>query len=162
MLMEISKDTLEFLNEQELELKDIFKQIDKNTEEISAKVLEAFHEQNATSSFFTSTTGYGYDDKGRDRIEQIFARVLDGEDAIVRGQFISGTHALTVALFAYLRPNDKMLSITGLPYDTLHEVIGIKENPSSLMSFNVKYEEIDLINDDFDYEKEREELLKRL
>lgn len=153
MLMEISKDTLEFLNEQELELKDIFKQIDKNTEEISAKVLEAFHEQNATSSFFTSTTGYGYDDKGRDRIEQIFARVLDGEDAIVRGQFISGTHALTVALFAYLRPNDKMLSITGLPYDTLHEVIGIVPNNSSLASFGVTYDQIDLVDNDFDYDK---------
>lgn len=153
MLMEISKDTLEFLNEQELELKDIFKQIDKNTEEISAKVLEAFHEFNATSSFFTSTTGYGYNDRGRDYIEQIFARVLDGEDAIVRSQFISGTHALTVALFAYLRPNDKMLSITGLPYDTLHEVIGIVPNNSSLASFGITYDQIDLVDNDFDYDK---------
>ena len=153
MLMEISKETLEFLNEQELELKDIFKQIDKNAEETSLKVLNAFHEFNATSSFFVSTTGYGYDDRGRDNIEKIFARVLDGEDAIVRSQFISGTHALTVALFAFLRPNDKMLSITGLPYDTLHEVIGIVPNNSSLASFGVTYDQIDLVDNDFDYDK---------
>lgn len=150
--MEISQKTIDFLNEQEKSLTDIFKVIDKNCEENSLKVLNAFHEFNASDSYFTSTTGYGYNDLGRDNIEKIFAKVLDAEDAIVRSQFISGTHALTVALFAYLRPNDTMLSVTGLPYDTLHEVIGIVPNNSSLASFNVKYEQIDLINDDFDYE----------
>ena len=151
--MNISQTTLDFLNEQEIILKDIFKQIDLNCEKTSLKVLDAFHEYNASDSFFASTTGYGYNDYGRDNIEKIFARVLDGEDAIVRSQFISGTHALTVALFAYLRPNDKMLSITGLPYDTLHEVIGIIPNNSSLASFGVTYDQIDLINNDFDYDK---------
>ena len=150
--MEISQKTIDFLNEQEKSLTDIFKAIDKNCEENSLKVLNAFHEFNASDSYFTSTTGYGYNDLGRDNIEKIFAKVLDAEDAIVRSQFISGTHALTVALFAYLRPNDTMLSITGLPYDTLHEVIGIVPNNSSLASYNVNYEQIDLINDDFDYE----------
>ena len=150
--MEISQKTIDFLNEQEKSLTDIFKAIDKNCEENSLKVLNAFHEFNASDSYFTSTTGYGYNDLGRDNNEKIFAKVLDAEDAIVRSQFISGTHALTVALFAYLRPNDTMLSVTGLPYDTLHEVIGIVPNNSSLASFNVKYEQIDLINDDFDYE----------
>lgn len=89
---------------------------------------------------------------GRDTCEKVFAEVLGAEDSLVRGQFISGTHALTVALFAFLRPGDTMLSITGKPYDTLDEVIGIKENPSSLKSFGVKFESIDLINNDFDYD----------
>ena len=151
--MNISQSTLDFLNEQEQELKDIFKEIDLNCEKTSLKVLDAFHEFNASDSFFASTTGYGYNDYGRDNIEKIFAKVLDGEDAIVRSQFISGTHALTVALFAYLRPNDKMLSITGLPYDTLHEVIGIIPNNSSLASFGVTYDQIDLVDNDFDYDR---------
>ena len=151
--MNISQNTLDFLNEQEQELKDIFHEIDLNCEKTSLKVLDAFHEYNASDSFFASTTGYGYNDYGRDNIEKIFAKVLDGEDAIVRSQFISGTHALTVALFAYLRPNDKMLSITGLPYDTLHEVIGIIPNNSSLASFGVAYDQIDLVGNDFDYDK---------
>ena len=89
---------------------------------------------------------------GRDTCEKVFAEVLGAEDSLVRGQFISGTHALTVALFAFLRPGDTMLSITGKPYDTLDEVIGIKENPSSLKSFGVKFESIDLIDNDFDYD----------
>ena len=151
--MNISQNTLDFLNEQEQELKDIFHEIDLNCEKTSLKVLDSFHEYNASDSFFASTTGYGYNDYGRDNIEKIFAKVLDGEDAIVRSQFISGTHALTVALFAYLRPNDKMLSITGLPYDTLHEVIGIIPNNSSLASFGVAYDQIDLADNDFDYDK---------
>ena len=151
--MNIKEETINFLNEQEEQLKDIFKEIDRNCEQTSLKVLQAFQEYNASDSYFTSTTGYGYNDYGRDNIEKIFARVLDGEDAIVRSQFISGTHALTVALFAYLRPNDKMLSITGLPYDTLHEVIGIIPNNSSLAAFNVTYDQIDLVDNDFDYDK---------
>ena len=102
---------------------------------------------------FNSTTGYGYGDVGRDTIENIFSEVLGAEDSLVRGQFISGTHALTVALFAFLRPNDTMLSICGKPYDTLDEVIGIVDNDSSLKSYGVKYEQIDLISDDFDYDK---------
>ena len=81
------------------------------------------------------TTGYGYNDIGRDTLEAIYSDVFKAEDALVRSQFISGTHALTVSLFGLLRPNDTLLSITGLPYDTLHEVIGIKENNSSLKSF---------------------------
>ena len=156
--MELKQETLEFLNKQEEKLKDIFNNIDLNCQQNSLKVLNALHNHNASDSFFSSTTGYGYNDLGRDNIEQIFAEVLDAEDAIVRSQFISGTHALTVALFAYLRPNDTMLSITGLPYDTLHEVIGIVPNNSSLASFGVKYDQIDLVNDDFDYNKIEEYL----
>ena len=149
----ISQNTIDFLYNEEEKIKDIFSDIDKTCLENSLKVLSAFHKHNVSDSYFNSTTGYGYNDYGRDNIEKIFADILDSEDAIVRSQFISGTHALTVALFAYLRPNDTMLSITGLPYDTLHEVIGIVPNNSSLASFGIKYDQIDLVNDDFDYEK---------
>ena len=96
------------------------------------------------------TTGYGYNDLGRDVIESIFADVLGGEKALVRNQFISGSHALTVAFFGLLRPGDTLLSISGLPYDTLHEVIGIKDNPSSLKSFKINYKQIDLVDNKFD------------
>jgi len=134
----------------ENELIDIYSKLDDMCNINSMKVLNAFKHHRVSTIHFNSTTGYGYDDIGRDTIEKIFAEVLGSEDAIVRNQFISGSHALTVALFAYLRPGDIMLSITGLPYDTLHEVIGIKENESSLKSFGIKYEQIDLKDDDFD------------
>ena len=149
----INEDIVDLINKSEIELKDIFSQIDNSIFLNSIKVLSAFKEENVSESDFSSSNGYGYNDIGRDKIERIFARILGGEDALVRNQFISGTHALTVALFAFLRPNDTMLSISGLPYDTLHEIIGIKENKSSLKSFNIHYEQIDLINDDFDYDK---------
>ena len=119
----------------------------------SYKVLKAFKENKVSETDFNSTTGYGYNDKGRETIENVFKTIFKSESALVRSQFISGSHALTVALFALLRPNDLLLSISGLPYDTLHEVIGIKDNNSSLKSFGVKYDQIDLKDDDFDYEK---------
>lgn len=139
--------------EAETECKEIFHQIDENEYYFSELVLDAFREFNVNDTHFNATTGYGYNDTGRDVIENIFARVLKGEKALVRNQMISGSHALSTTLFALLRPNDTMLSITGLPYDTLHEVIGIKDNPSSLKSFNINYEQIDLINNKFDIPK---------
>ena len=143
----------------EQECSDVFKKIDELCELNSLKVLQAFRDNHVSEMHFSSTTGYGYNDIGRDAIEKVFAQVLGCEDALVRSQFISGTHALTVALFAFLRPGDVMLSITGKPYDTLDEVIGIKDNPSSLKSFGVEYEQIDLIDNDFDY-KSIQEVLK--
>ena len=137
------------VSECEKELQPIFQKIDEQEYQNSLKVLNAFKELNISESDFNGTTGYGYGDIGRDKIDKVFAKVLGSEDAIVRSQFISGTHALTVCLFGLLRPNDLLLSITGKPYDTLDEVIGIKENPSSLKSFNIKYDQIDLINDNF-------------
>lgn len=119
----------------------------------SFKVLNAFQKYQISDTHFNSTTGYGYGDIGRDTIEDIYADIFKAEDALVRSQFISGSHALTVALFAILRPGDTLLSITGKPYDTLEEVIGIRDNPSSLKSFGVNYEQIDLVNNDFDIEK---------
>ena len=146
-------DTLKLVNEAELELKEEFKKVDDLCLFYSEKVLKAFNENHINESHFNSTTGYGYNDLGRDTIEKVFASVLDAEDALVRSQFISGSHALTVCLFGLLRPNDILLSICGKPYDTLDEVIGIRENKSSLKSFGVKYEEIDLVDNDFDYDK---------
>lgn len=135
------------------EIKDVFEEINKVCEINSLKVLSAFQKNNISDIHFNSTTGYGYGDIGRDTIENVFKDILKAEDCLVRNQFISGTHALTVALFAFLRPNDTMLSINGKPYDTLDSVIGIEENKSSLKSFGVKYEQIDLLNDEFDYSK---------
>lgn len=149
----ISNKAKEIVLKEEENLKEEFKKIDELCDINSLKVLNAFNKNNITEAHFNSTTGYGYDDMGRDAIERVFADVLGAEDALVRSQFVSGSHALCVALFAFLRPNDVMLSITGTPYDTLHEVIGIKENKSSLKSFGVKYDEIDLKDNDFDYDK---------
>lgn len=140
----------ELVKKAEIECSDIFKKIDENELFFSNLVLNAFREENVSENCFNMTTGYGYNDLGRDAIERVFARVLKGEASLVRNQFISGSHALSTTLFALLRPGDAMLSITGLPYDTMHEVIGIKENPSSLKSFGIHYEQIDLINDKFD------------
>ena len=148
----ISKKVVDMVEIAEKEVKEVFDEIDENCDINSLKVLKAFNDNSVSEAHFNATTGYGYDDIGRDVIEKVFAQVLGAEDALVRSQFISGSHALTVALFAYLRPGDIMLSISGTPYDTLHEVIGIKENSSSLMSFGVKYDEIDLVNNDFDYD----------
>ena len=138
------------------ELKPIFEQIEANAFKNSQAVLNAFQKYQVSESCFNSTTGYGYGDVGRDAIEKIFAEVLKAEKAVVRSQFISGSHALNVTFFALLRPGDLLLSISGKPYDTLDEVIGIKDNPSSLKSFDINYDQIDLVNDDFDYDKIRD------
>ena len=149
----IANETEELVNNVEKEIENILKKIDKDTEYNSIRVLNAFQKYRVSDIHFTSTTGYGYDDIGRECVENVFADVLGAEDSLVRTQIVSGTHALTVALFAFLRPNDVMLSIVGKPYDTLDAVIGIEENPSSLKSFGVKYEQIDLLGNEFDTEK---------
>lgn len=157
----ISDRVLDLFSQAERELQDQFSAIDQLEMMNSAKVLSAFHKYQIAESHFFQTTGYGYNDLGRDTIEKVFAEVLGSEDALVRSQFISGTHALTVTLFGLLRPGDILLSICGKPYDTLDEVIGIVENSSSLASFGVLYRQIDLLEDDFDYEKIREYLTKQ-
>ena len=146
-------DNRKLVLESEKEIKEQLDKIDEVALINSEKVLNAFQEECVMESDFNETTGYGYNDQGRDKIERIFAKVFKAEKAVVRGQFISGSHALNVTFFALLRPNDLLLSITGKPYDTLDEVIGIKDNNSSLKSFGVKYDQIDLVNDDFDYDK---------
>lgn len=149
-------NSYDFVNSCEEQLTEIFKKVDEICYINSKKVLEAFHKNNLNEAHFSETTGYGYDDYGREIIENIYKNIFQCESALVRTQFISGTHALTTTLFGLLRPNDTMLSITGKPYDTLEEVIGIRDNPSSLKSFNINYLEVDLINNDFDYDKIKE------
>ncbi len=147
------QEIMNLVNRCEEDLKEEFSKIDANAYYFSEKVLYAMQENHLSESAFAETTGYGYNDLGRETIEKIYANIFHAEDALVRNQFVSGSHALSVTLFALLRPNDLLLSITGLPYDTLHEVIGIKENASSLKAFGVEYDQIDLVEDDFDDEK---------
>ena len=147
----ISEETINLIKKCETEVQDEFKKINEICEYNSLKVLKAFHDNNLSEVHFGETTGYGYDDIGREAIEKIYSQIFGVEDSLVRGQFISASHALNVTLFGLLRPNDILLSICGKPYDTLDEVIGIKENPSSLKSFGIKYEQIDLENNDFNY-----------
>ena len=157
----INNKVLSLSKEIEPELNVEFKKIEEICEINSLKVLSAFRKHQLSDSHFNQTTGYGYDDLGRDTLEQVYATIFKAEDALVRTQFISGTHALTVTLFGLLRPNDTLLSITGKPYDTLDEVIGIVPNNSSLKSFNVNYEQIDLVDNDFDYEKIEKKLKEK-
>ena len=144
----IAKD---MIVEAEHELADIYKKIDDIEYANSFKVLNAFRECNVREDVFNATTGYGYNDIGRDAIEKVYSKIFESEASLVRSQFISGTHAISTALWACLRPGDIMLSITGKPYDTLDEVIGLVDNPSSLISFGIKYMQVDLIDNDFDY-----------
>ena len=146
-------DNKELVLETEKEIKNQLNKIDEITFLNSEKVLSAFQKEEVMESDFNETTGYGYNDQGRDKIERIYAEIFKAEKAIVRGQFISGSHALNVTFFALLRPGDLLLSITGKPYDTLDEVIGIKDNNSSLKSFGVNYDQIELVDDDFNYDK---------
>ncbi len=154
----MKEKTIEIIESSEKELEQQFKKINLLEEYNTNKVLNAFIENNVTEADFNQTTGYGYDDAGRDTVEKVFSSILKAEDSLVRREIISGTHALTITLFGLLRPNDTLLSISGKPYDTLDEVIGIVDNDSSLKSHGIKYEQIDLVNNDFDYEKIKEYL----
>ena len=146
--MEIAK----LVEECELELKEEFKKVDDICFYNSNKVINAFRNNHVYESHFNHTTGYGHGDSGRDVIESIYSDIFKCEDALVRSGFVSGTHALAVAFFAVLRPGDTLLSINGKPYDTLDSVIGFNGNSSSLMAFGVNYEQVDLIDDEFDYD----------
>lgn len=156
----IKEGIIELSKKVEKDLVSIFKEVEEVEEYNSLKVLSAFQKYNLSEMHFNGTTGYGYGDIGRDTIENIYAEIFKAEDSLVRTQFISGTHAISTLLFGILRPNDTLISISGKPYDTLDEVIGIVENKSSLQSYGVKYEQIELINDDFDY-KAIEERVKK-
>ena len=138
-------------NDAKKDLKDIFEIHDEIEEYNSRKILDAFIENNISESDFNTSTGYGYNDIGRDKIEDVYASIFKAEDALVRSQFISGTHAISTCLFALLRPGDIMLSISGKPYDTLDTIIGFNDNQSSLKAFNIDYKQIDLIDNNFDY-----------
>ena len=158
----ISKNILNLSEDVEKELTDIFKKVDNICEINSLKVLNAFQKNGLSEMHLYSSTGYGIDEPGRNKIEDIYSTIFNTEDSLIRTQLISGTHALAVTLSALLRPNDTMVSITGAPYDTLQTVIGIGEetSKSSLKEFGVKYEQIELINNDFDIAKIKERLRK--
>lgn len=143
----------ELKKQSQIDLEEINKKIDMIEEYNSNKVLEAFIEVGINETDLNTTTGYGYNDIGRDKIERVYSSIFKTEAALVRCQFISGTHALTTCFFALLRPGDTLLSISGKPYDTLDSVIGFNDNPSSLKAYNIHYDQIDLVNNDFNYQE---------
>jgi len=147
-------DLNELIKETEINIKPIIENINKICEINSEKVLNAFQESDLQESHLNASTGYGIDEPGRNKIEEIYSKIFKAEDALVRSQLISGTHALAITLSALLRPGETMLSITGEPYDTLQTVIGITGNSkSSLKEYGIKYEQIDLVNNEFDIER---------
>lgn len=154
--MGISKEVYNFGKEILSGLKERFEAIDEVAEYNQMKVLNAMQECKVSDIHFAATTGYGYNDLGRDTLEEVYAKVFHTEDAIVRPQLVSGTHALAVALSSQLRPGDELLSPVGKPYDTLEEVIGIRESVGSLAEYGVVYRQVDLLEDgSFDWENIR-------
>lgn len=152
----IDYDLLRFCQNIENSLEDTFKQIDKITQYNQYKVLHAMQKNKLSDIHFAATTGYGYNDLGRDTLESIYADIFNTEDALVRPQLISGTHALYIALSGNLKPGDELLSPVGEPYDTLQGVIGIREEKGSLKEYGIVYKQVDLLEDDkFDYENIR-------
>lgn len=144
----ISKEIVE-ASEKALELcSEELKRIDDIQEYCQQKMIKAFQKARISESHFAGSTGYGYGDRGRDALDEVYAYVFDAEDALVRHNFVSGTHTLAVALFGVLRPGDKMLCVTGMPYDTIRSTIGIEGNyPGSLIDFGITYEQVDLNKD---------------
>ena len=159
----IKNEILELSKEVERECTTLFKRIEEIKEINSLKVLSAFQKCGLSEIHMQSATGYGIDEPGRNKIEEIYAEIFNTEEALVRAQLISGTHALAVTLFGLLRPGDTMLSITGAPYDTLQTIIGIskEQSKSSLKEFGIKYEQSELIDDDFDIEAIKERVAKQ-
>lgn len=155
----IREEIVSAAEEVELELKPIFEKLDRNCAKASSKVLKAFQNNKVSTSDFIEITGYGYYDGGREKLEKVYAEIFGAEDALVRPQIMSGTHALTITLFGLLKYGDTMISISGEPYDTLRSVIGTSgDSENSLIKHGIKYEEIGLVNNDFDYEKIKERL----
>ena len=149
----ISSQVLEFGKKIEKELKERFDRIDETAEYNQMKVLKAMQDARVSDIHFAATTGYGYNDLGRDVLEDVYARAFHAESALVRPQLVSGTHALHIALSGNLRPGDELLSPVGKPYDTLEEVIGIRDSAGSLKEYGVTYRQVDLLPDgSFDYE----------
>ncbi|GMQ60082.1 methionine gamma-lyase family protein [Vallitalea sediminicola] len=149
----ISNEVYNYCNEIEKKLIDRFNDVDETAEYNQLKVLSAMRENRVSDIHFAATTGYGYNDLGRDTLESVYASVFNAEAALVRPQLISGTHALTVALSANLRPGDEILSPVGKPYDTLEEVIGIRETKGCLKEYGITYSQVDMLEDgSIDYE----------
>ena len=151
--MGIGEKTYEFCEKIEQDLKERFCEIDKVAEQNQMKVLGAMQKNHVSEACFAATTGYGYNDMGRETLEQVYADTFHTEAALVRPQITCGTHALALALSANLRPGDELLSPVGKPYDTLEEVIGIRPSVGSLREYNISYRQVDLLSDgSFDWE----------
>jgi cystathionine beta-lyase family protein involved in aluminum resistance len=151
--LSIQENVYNYCNNIELKLKDRFEQVDKIAEYNQLKVLTAMRDNKVSDIHFAATTGYGYNDLGREILESVYASVFNAEASLVRPQLISGTHALTIALSGNLRPGDEILSPVGKPYDTLEEVIGIRETKGSLKEFGITYSQVDMLQDgSIDYE----------
>ena len=149
----IGEKVFDFCDRIEKDLKDRFDEIDRIAELNQIKVIKAMQEAGFSESHLNGTTGYGYNDSGREAIEEVYAKVFKTEDALVRQQITCGTHALTIALSGNLRPGDEILSPVGKVYDTLQGVIGVRESKGSLAEFNITYSQVDLLpNGDFDYD----------
>lgn len=148
----INDKTISFVNEVEKSLSAYFDYIENIEEENQLKVLNAFHKNKLSEAHFFESTGYGYTDDGRDVIEKIYADVFGTEDALVRQQFVSGTHAIAIVLFALTKHGDKILSINGMPYDTILSVIGLNNEVGSLKYHGVEFDKVDLIDDKFDFD----------
>ncbi|MGN1201459.1 MAG: aminotransferase class I/II-fold pyridoxal phosphate-dependent enzyme [Candidatus Caccovivens sp.] len=147
----IDEKLVKVANEVEIELSDVFKKYDEICLLNSAKVLKAFHENHLSNVDFAEVTGYGYFDAGREKLEKIYAQIFKAEDALVRPQIMSGTHAIALTFFGLLKHGDTFISISGEPYDSMKSIIGLEGNSkNSLIQNGVKYEQIDLVNDDFD------------
>lgn len=158
----ISDYTASLAARAEEDCREVFRRIDENTLRCSAKVLSAFQECRVSTADFIEITGYGFTDSGRDKLEELYARVFGAEDALVRPQLMSGTHALAVALGGLLKHGQTLLYITGEPYDTLKSVIGTAgDSRNSLIKCGIKYEEIDLVGDDFDLEAIKARVARR-
>lgn len=147
---DIDEKIISFVNDIEKTID--FSDLDKLAEYNQLKVLKAFINNRVSDSHFFESTGYGYDDIGRDIIEKVYSDIFHTEDSLVRQQMISGTHALTIALFALTKYGDEILSINGLPYDTLHRVIGLHDEKSSLRDNGISFDYVDLKNESFDYD----------
>lgn len=149
----ISREVYEFGEKIEAELKERFEEIDKRAEYNQMKVIKAMQDNRVSAECFNTSSGYGYNDLGRDTLEKVYASCFKGEDALVRPQITCGTHALALALMSNLRPGDELLSPVGKPYDTLEEVIGIRPSKGSLAEYGVSYRQVDLLEDgSFDFE----------
>lgn len=149
----ICKEVYEYGEKIEEELKERFAAIDANAELNQLKVISAMQKNKVSAECFQGSSGYGYNDMGRDTLEQVYAECFHGEDALVRPQITCGTHALALALMSNLRPGDELLSPVGKPYDTLEEVIGIRESKGSLKEYGISYAQVDLLdNGDFDFD----------
>lgn len=160
--MGISPAVYQYGEETIARLKERFDEIDQIAEYNQAKVLTAFRKNRVSATCFAASTGYGYNDEGRDKLEQVYADVFHTEAALVRPHITCGTHALTIALSANLLPGDELLSPVGLPYDTLQEVIGIRPSPCSLAEYGVSYRQVDLLDGGkFDYQGIREAINKK-